>query len=175
MIRPDEAVRTQDPGTARADVERGEPDTSRERDPFEHDEDATAVQAVLPLDLDAPIPFELTARARRAVAPASLPALEVVDEVSARPLPDDLQDDPADTRPARARALRRAGMSVAGIASELGVESPAVTAWIDDLEPVASARRRLRAVDGGRVAAPRDLRAVAAAERARQQYEEVRG
>ena len=64
-------------------MERGELDTPRQSQ-----DDATAVQAVLPLDLDAPIPFELTARARRAIDPGSLPPLEVVDPAPADPAPD---------------------------------------------------------------------------------------
>lgn len=137
-------------------------------------EDAHAVQARLPLDLDAPIPFELTARARRLVAPTSLPALEVV------PGPDedvggdgfDVLEDPADTRPARARALRRAGMSIDGIAAELDLEAFVVSALVDDIAPVASARRRLRSVDGGRVARrSADLEEAARVERVRQQFE----
>lgn len=106
----------------------------------------------------APIPFELTARARRTVAPGDLPDLRVVDPsgptapgVSA---PQDARsdgdlDDPRDTRPARARALRRAGTSLADIAAELEVDDLLVRAWVGDV-PAPSAtlqtqRRRRRA------------------------------
>lgn len=79
---------------------------------------------------EAPIEFSLTARARRAVAPDSLPPLEVV--------PDDDRDgtyveDPADTRPARARALRRAGLSVAAVAAEIEVDEVLARAWCGDV------------------------------------------
>lgn len=118
--------------------------------------DPTAVQFRLPFDLDAPIPFTLTARARRTVAPEQLPDLSVLPGDGAvdgrgSEVPD---DEPGDTRPARARALRRAGVDPAGIARELGVDEVMVHAWADDVAPVRSARRRLRAVDGGRAAAP---------------------
>lgn len=151
-------------------MERGEADQERGRS-----EPGEPIQAVLPLDLDAPIPFELTARARRAVAPASLPPLEVVAGPDPRAVPaDDDIDDPSDMRPARARALRRAGMSIEGIASELDVSAVTVADWTNEVGPVATARRRLRAVDGGRSARPADLRAAAHDERARQRFEQAR-
>ncbi|MDX1621796.1 MAG: hypothetical protein R3320_12440 [Nitriliruptorales bacterium] len=148
-------------------MERGEADSPREP---RRDE---AVQAALPLDLDAPIPFELTARARRAVAPSSLPALEVVSD-GATSIADVPAEDPHDTRPARARALRRAGMSLSGIAAELDAPPDAVAAWVVAVDPVTSAQRRLRSVDGGRIARPRAVKAAAEAEHARQRYEAAR-
>ena len=134
----------------------------------------SAEQERLPLDLsdDQPIPFALTARARRAVAPASLPKLTVLDapepgadvddgdggatgdrDAAGQPaleeaVDDDL-DDPHDTRPSRARALRRAGVSFDDIAAELEVDTLVVRAWVDDVAPVHSARRRLRPVAAG--------------------------
>lgn len=139
-------------------------------------EQASAVQARLPLDLDAPIPFELTARARRLVAPASLPALEVVPSTEGGAELDgtDLLEDPGDTRAARARALRRAGMSIEGIAQELELEPFVVSTLVDDVGPVASARRRLRSLDGGRVASPASVEDAAKAERIRQRFETAR-
>ncbi|MBW3657494.1 MAG: hypothetical protein KY457_02575 [Actinobacteria bacterium] len=103
-------------------------------------------QETLPFDaaLDDPIPFALTARARRVIAPDSLPRLTLLDEpATAEP------EDPADTRPARARALRHAGVDVDQIADELDVDELVVRAWVDDITPVRSAERRLRSVPGG--------------------------
>jgi len=105
-----------------------------------------AAQQPLPFDdeADQPIPFALTARARRRVAPESLPALTVVArdappapvrrpavaDVSG-PVPETVEDeDPHDTRPARARALRRAGIGPATIARRLAVDELLVRAWI---------------------------------------------
>ena len=145
----------------------------------ERDRREAAEQVRLPFDLpdDAPIPFALTARARRAVAPASLPPLTVLPDADG-PVPeepgsaqtgteqpdagevdgaqarfedavDDDLDDPHDTRPSRARALRRAGVSFDDIAVEVGVDPLVVRAWVDDVAPVHSARRRLRPVAAG--------------------------
>ncbi len=107
---------------------------------------------------DHPIPFALTARARRTVAPHALPPLRVLpgagrtpatdvppaldapgpaapggDDASQAPL-----DDPSDTRPARARALRRSGVATDRIAAQLGVDELLVRAWTGN---VAVARR----------------------------------
>lgn len=97
--------------------------------------DGTGVQDALPFDADAdrPIPYALTARARRVVAPGSLPALRIVG-------PDDgpALDEVSDTRPARARALRRAGRPIAEIAERLDVDDLLVRAWVGDVPgPVA--------------------------------------
>lgn len=125
-------------------------------------------QGRLPLEVDGePIPFALTAKARRAVAPDSLPDLSVVpgsDEPGPDPdgdgdgppsggggsgrRPDLTRDrdgasDPeGDTRAARARALRRAGMSWSEIATELDIDEVLARAWVDAVAPVRSARRR---------------------------------
>lgn len=84
---------------------------------------------VLPLpfddEADRPIDLGLTARARRAVAPATLPELSVVAGAT--------EEDPADTRPARARALRRAGADTADIARQLRVDELLARAWTDDV------------------------------------------
>ncbi|MEX2505048.1 MAG: hypothetical protein WD378_09360 [Egicoccus sp.] len=97
-----------------------------------------AAQPVLPFDDESerPIPFALTARARRTVAPASLPPLTVVDGAGADA---DVTDEPAappddhtDTRPARARALRRAGLSPAAIATRLRADELLVRAWVGE-------------------------------------------
>jgi hypothetical protein len=104
-------------------------------------------QQPLPFDdeADHPIPFALTARARRTVAPEQLPPLEVVPDRSGPTVPprpgtvalddqdDGHLDDPTDTRPARARALRRAGVPVVRIANQLGVDDLAVRAWTGDV------------------------------------------
>lgn len=128
-----------------------------DRDPQQPDvrstDAAEPVQETLPFSADGPVPFTLTARARRAVAPGSLPSLRVVPEPEGpdqgRALHDaapvDL-DDPHDTRPSRARALRRAGVDLEEIARELDVDDLVVRAWVDEVVPVHSARRRLRAV-----------------------------
>ncbi len=111
----------------------------------------------LPFDdeADRPIPFELTARARRSVAPDALPTLHVVDgDVGA--------DDPADTRPARARALLRAGADAETIAAQLGVDELLARAWVGDVAP--NVRRRIHkqepATNASDVGAPpaRDVR-----------------
>lgn len=95
----------------------------------------TPTQAVLPLDeLEAPVPYQLTARARRLVAPESLPDLSVVDV-----------EDPHDPRPARARALRRGGAEPSAIARELGVDVVLVRGWTGDIGHPRP-RRRLAAV-----------------------------
>lgn len=118
---------------------------------------AEGVQAVLPLDLDPdePVPFRLTPKARRVVAPDAMPSLEVVPPTAATPqdgpaddrheVPVDL-DDPHDPRSARARALRRGGMSVPAIAHRLDVDELAVRTWTGDLDLRGRRRPRLRAV-----------------------------
>lgn len=93
-----------------------------------------------------PIPYALTARARRTVAPATLPDLSVVPEPEGRGTIDD--PDPFDPRPARARALRRAGRDTSEIAGLLGVGEDLVTAWCRTVGPRAD-RRRARS-GGGR-------------------------
>lgn len=102
-------------------------------------------QPALPLDHDpdAPVPYRLTPRARRLVAPDTVPDLTVVEAPDDAPddeVPDDL-DDPHDPRSARARALRRGGLSVDRIARQLGVDELVVRTWVGDL---GSARRRPR-------------------------------
>lgn len=112
-------------------------------------------QGVLPLDLhpDEPVPFRLTPKARRLVAPHQVPSLEVVDDQpDTDPVPEDL-DDPHDPRSARARALRRGGMSVADIADRLHVDELAVRSWVGDLTGPRR-RHRLRAVTPPRRPSP---------------------
>jgi hypothetical protein len=82
-------------------------------------------------DHDRPIGFALTARARRVVAPDSLPDLAVVPS---RSVPADGGAElPDDTRPARARALRRAGVAIARIADQLDADPLVVTAWTGEV------------------------------------------
>lgn len=108
-------------------------------------------QQPLPFDdeADRPVPFALTARARRAVAPAEIPSLSVV-----RPVEDGIDDGavdaPGDTRPARARALRRAGTPVAGIARALEVDELVVRAWLGDLAGRGGVARTVALVDTDR-------------------------
>jgi len=109
----------------------------------------------------APVPFALTARARRVVAPHSVPDLSVVG----RPVPDpamrsgdpadpgDPADlgapaDPSDPRPARARALFRAGHGVAAIADRLGTTAQDTAAWVEDVDRSRGVRhlRQMRPV-----------------------------
>lgn len=114
-------------------------------------------QPALPFDdaPDDPIPYALTARARRTVAPDRLPALRVVgrdrqrrwDDGSAPDGDGDL-DDPRDTRSARARALRRAGASVADIAAQLDVDELIVRAWAGDVSRSRSAGPKARRREG---------------------------
>lgn len=114
------------------------------------------VQTTLPFDFDPdePVPFRLTPKARRLVAPDDVPDLEVVTSHPTAPsspadadrdIPEDL-DDPHDPRSARARALRRGGMSVEAIARQLGVDELAVRTWTGDLGLQGRRRPRLRAV-----------------------------
>lgn len=158
-----------------------------EADPARPDVRATdavePVQETLPFSPDGPVPFTLTARARRAVAPGSLPSLRVVPEPDGRSqgptlhdaAPVDL-DDPHDTRPSRARALRRAGVGLEEIARELEVDELVVRAWVDEVEPVHSARRRLRAVRRPEVAAgdERATRQLVERRQAADRFREVR-
>ena len=91
-----------------------------------------------PLDHDAPVPFRLTPRARRAVATDPGPQLRVVTD----------QDpiDPHDPRRARARALRRAGRSIEQVAAALDLEPTLVHAWTTDLGRPKRRGRHLRPV-----------------------------
>lgn len=118
----------------------------------------TGAQVPLPFDDEAeqPIPFALTARARLTVAPHDLPALRVVSapvsqppaagaagahaDGSADPLDATEPIDPSDTRPARARALRRSGVTTDAIAEQLGVDELLVRAWTGRV-PVARPAR----------------------------------
>jgi transposase-like protein len=149
--------------------------TSRTRDTHTPDTpddlEGQGVQAVLPLDLDPdePVPYRLTPKARRVVAPHAMPMLEVVDPAPAHDdathdhgVPVDL-DDPHDPRSARARALRRGGMSVAAIARRLDVDELAVRTWTGDLDLRGRRRPRLHAVhDGGAADTPAPAPAPAA-------------
>ncbi|GGI09104.1 hypothetical protein [Egicoccus halophilus] len=136
---------------------------------------AVPAQQELPFDdeSDQPIPYALTARARRTVAPASLPALRIVGGDPDGPDGDPGGEaDPHDTRPARARALRRAGLDVRTIASRLSVDDLLVRAWVGETltavlpEPTDGASARGGATaDGAAVAdgAAGEIRRLAAA------------
>lgn len=85
--------------------------------------------APLPYDdeSDRPIGYALTARARRRVDPGAVPSLAIVPSL---PGPTDAcVDDPHDTRPARARALRRAGLAIHEISAQLEVDELLIEAW----------------------------------------------
>lgn len=89
----------------------------------------------LPLEAEQPIPYALTARARRVVAPDDVPDLQVVDAQAEHPVVEDDLDDP---RSVQARALRRAGMPVSAIAGRLEVDPFTVRAWLGGrLAPIA--------------------------------------
>jgi hypothetical protein len=113
--------------------------------PARHDAD----QPALPFDVDPDdaVPYRLTAKAVRVVAPGTLPGLRVIQDAPAPAMPVDL-DDPRDPRSARARALRRAGTPFDRIAHELGVDEIVVRGWIGD---VAAGRSgpALRALQSG--------------------------
>lgn len=139
--------------------------------------DRSEAQPALPFELpleplpfddeaDQPVDLALTARARRVVAPADVPALRLVTATpstrSPNPGPDPaerdaaaarhpsaqrrpsaapVEDDPSDTRPSRARALRRAGRTPSRIAQQLGVDELLVRAWVADVAPRRTRRR----------------------------------
>lgn len=102
-----------------------------------------------PIDGDAPVPFRLTPRARRAVATDPGPELRVVTD----------QDpiDPHDPRRARARALRRAGRSIEQVAAALDLEPTLVHAWTTDLGRPKRRGRHLRPVADPTGADPTDV------------------
>jgi hypothetical protein len=125
-------------------------------------------QQALPFDdeADRPVPYALTVRARREVAPHALPDLEVVrpDAVRPRahePAEEGALEEPGDTRPARARALRRAGVGVAKISQQLQADELAVRAWLGDLAggPTPDAAVVALPVPAGRGPDPAVLRA----------------
>lgn len=135
----------------------------------------TATQGQLPLDggssvsgrtSEGPVDYVLTARARRAVAPDTLPELtllpgdEAIDPAEGDPSAGG-GFDPHDPRPARARALRRSGRTVAAIAAVLKVDEDLAARWCADVDP---ARRRRGRAAGPRTTVDPGARAAAAAE-----------
>jgi hypothetical protein len=135
-----------------------------------------AVPIALPFDDegDAPVPFTLTAAARRAIDPQDVPSLRVVPDrphdpsievprADAPRLEAPRSEAPDDLRPAQARALRRSGMRVATIAAAMGVEAALVTAWTSDVAPHREQRtspRQVRAPGRRTVGRPASARAV---------------
>lgn len=114
----------------------------------------------LPYDdeADHPIPFSLTARARLEVAPHAVPSLRVIRDDPAGVRPDPGADtgeleEPGDTRPARARALRRSGLAIEAIADQLDADELAVRAWVGDVVVHPRARDAVRR-ERGPVAEP---------------------
>lgn len=109
----------------------------------------------LPYDdeADRPVGFSLTARARREIAPHDLPPLRVVDD------DDGAIERPNDTRPARARALRRAGASIEDITRQLEVDDLVARAWVGEVAPGGSvpSRRRTPRAHGRHLAAATSL------------------
>lgn len=124
----------------------------------------------LPFDdeADRPVDMVLTARGRLAVGAADLPELRVVpgargavdakacqgDGAAAERLTGERieREDPFDTRPSQARALRRAGRSTAEIAERLQVDELLVRAWCLDVGS-SGARWRARVPGGGATSA----------------------
>ena len=111
----------------------------------------TAVQAALPFDdeADAPVGYALTASARRLLAPDPLPALRLVRPRLDGQEPSVAIPDPHDIRPARARALRRAGHDPAVIAARLGSTPEEAARWCGDVGPVRRTRPGRRSVATG--------------------------
>jgi hypothetical protein len=110
--------------------------------------DDTPVALPLPLpfddELDAPVRFSLTPRARREVAPEQVPALRLVPPDGERGRAEvSAPQDPTDVRPAQARALRRSGMPVPTIAAAIGADLRLVVGWTKDTEPVRRTARRV--------------------------------
>lgn len=106
-----------------------------------------ARQAALPFhdEADEPVGYALTATARRLVAPERVPVLRVVPPAApdraATAVPHVARSlDPNDIRPARARAMRRAGHDLEGIALRLAVAPEAVERWVADVRPVRARR-----------------------------------
>ncbi len=97
-------------------------------------------------EADEPAPFRVTARGRRAVIPESLPSLRVVDGSAS-------DDDAGDTRAARARALRRAGISIRDIADQLSVDPLLAQAWTADVPVRGTLASRRRRSSPGRIVA----------------------
>lgn len=152
---------------------RGDHDRDRPRDDAP---DGRVTQGELPLargssasrrTSEAPVDYVLTARARRAVAPDTLPELTLlpgddeIDPVEGDPTAAE-DFDPHDPRPARARALRRSGRTVAAIAAVLKVDEDLAARWCADVDPAQSRRGRARprtTVDpGARAAAAAEVR-----------------
>ena len=132
--------------------------------------DGGAAQVALPFDRlpfdddsEQPIQYALTARARRRVAPDALPALRVVPPAGEHPrgrgpvdrrrgsaeVDDADLDRPGDTRPSRARALRRGGAHPTAIARQLGVDELIVRAWLGDVMPIGRPRLQDQHPDPG--------------------------
>lgn len=129
---------------------------------------------VLPLrfddEADAPIGFALTVAGRRVIEPDARPALRVVAPFGppprvrttagvTEPPTADAAVDPGDTRPARARALLRAGVPVPTIAERLGGDTADVARWVEGVRPPRAQRAarqpvRAAASTGGGRAAP---------------------
>lgn len=93
-------------------------------------------------EVDEPVPFHVTARGRKAVVPESLPQLRVVDGAYGT-------DEASDTRAARARALRRAGVAVDDIAVQLKVDPLLAQAWTADVPVRTRVGQRRRGVPVG--------------------------
>ena len=101
----------------------------------------------LPFDdeVEAAVPFVLTAAAHREVLGRPAPSLAVVADVSTSTDEDEDGDGEGragDTRRLQARALLRSGMPRRTIAAALGVEEPRVMRWTDDMDDELTRRRR---------------------------------
>ena len=110
---------------------------------------ATTRPIPLPLPFDdeveAAVPFVLTAAAHREVLGREVPSLTVVPDG-----PGAIEDEEAvaDTRRLQARALLRSGMPPSTIAAALGVDVDRIAAWTEDLGDELARRRRARARRG---------------------------
>jgi hypothetical protein len=105
----------------------------------------------LPFDdeVDAAIPFVLTAAAHREVFGREVPPLVAAPSLVATAAAEAAEvDATADTRRLQARALLRSGMPITTIAAALGVDSTSVEAWTVDLEDELARRRSRRRVSG---------------------------
>lgn len=123
---PDNAPRTRAPKPTGGSAGRRRVEAS--------DGDDVVQQPTLPFaaTADEPIEYVLTARARRKVAPETLPDLTVIP---GKEIDEGVWPDPHDPRPARARALRRSGRKVDDVAAELGVSADLVATWCEDVAP----------------------------------------
>lgn len=105
-----------------------------------------ARQVALPFDdeADRPVGYALTPSAQRLLAPERPPLLRIVPSDPPSGATDQADEEPHDIRPARARAMRRAGHEIEVIALRLAADPARVAGWVADVRaprPRRSARR----------------------------------